>query len=76
MARYQLAGCALYLVAIVLTAAYHVPRNDALDAVNPQSAGAAATWSHYVTAWTTWNHVRTITSFAGAVVLTLATGIS
>ena len=76
VARYQLAGCALYLVAIVLTAAYHVPRNDALDAVNPQSVGAAATWTHYVTNWTAWNHVRTVTSLAGAVVLTLATRLT
>src|SRR5688572_3218433 len=42
-APYLLAGSALYLVGvIVLTIAYHVPRNDALAAVEPSSAGAAA----------------------------------
>jgi uncharacterized membrane protein len=76
VARYQLAGCALYLIAIVLTAVYHVPRNNALDTVDPRSVSAAATWTHYVTTWTAWNHVRTMTSFAGAVVLTLAARMS
>ena len=34
-AWYRVVGCGLYLVAIVLTAAYHVPRNNALDARRP-----------------------------------------
>src|SRR6266540_2097344 len=44
---YQLAGVALYLVAFVVTAAYHVPRNDALALVDPNATGAAQTWAHY-----------------------------
>jgi uncharacterized membrane protein len=71
-ARYLLIGSALYLVSIVLTAVYHVPRNDALALVDPNSAGAASAWSHYVTGWTIWNHVRTVSALAGAVTLTLA----
>ena len=71
-ARYQLIGSALYLASIVVTAAYHVPKNDALDRVDPASAGAAETWRQYLTGWIAWNHVRTLTCIAGAVTLVLA----
>ncbi len=60
MARWQLAGCLLYLVMIVVTAAYHVPHNDALALVDPDSAGAGTAWRHYLSSWTAWNHVRTL----------------
>jgi uncharacterized membrane protein len=71
-AAYQLAGSGLYLLGLVVTVAYHIPHNNALDLVDPAGAGAADTWRHYLTAWTAWNHVRTLTSLAAAVVLTLA----
>jgi len=71
-APYQLAGALTYLAAIVLTIAYHVPRNDALADVDPDRAGAAATWSRYLDEWVPWNHVRTLTSVASAVLLVLA----
>ena len=38
-------GCGLYLVAIVVTAAYHIPRNNALDTVDPDTADAARRWA-------------------------------
>ena len=69
---YLLIGAGLYLAGVVLTLAYHVPRNNALDLVDPLSSGAAATWHQYVTNWTFWNHVRTLTSLAGATTLILA----
>jgi uncharacterized membrane protein len=71
-AAYQLVGSGLYLLGLVVTVAYHIPRNNALDLVDPAGAGAAEMWRHYLTAWTAWNHVRTLTSLAAAVVLTLA----
>ncbi len=71
-APYQLAGGLSYLSAIVLTIAYHVPRNDALAAVQPVENGAAAAWSRYLAEWVPWNHVRTVTSVAAAVLFTLA----
>ncbi|MDQ3738943.1 MAG: DUF1772 domain-containing protein [Actinomycetota bacterium] len=71
-AVYELVGSALYLVCIVLTIAYHVPRNEALAAVDPDSQGAAAVWSRYLAEWTTWNHVRTLTAVAGSAILTVA----
>ena len=75
VARWQLAGCALYLLMIVVTAAYHVPHNDALALVDPDSAGAGATWRHYLSTWTAWNHVRTLACAGSAVALTVAARI-
>jgi uncharacterized membrane protein len=68
---YLLTGAGLYLAGVVLTIVYHVPRNNALDLVVPTSSGAE-TWHRYVTNWTLWNHVRTLTSMAGAATLVLA----
>ncbi|WP_394822197.1 DUF1772 domain-containing protein [Pendulispora albinea] len=70
-AVYRVAGCAMYLVAIVLTIVYHVPRNGALAALDPASAEAATYWQYYLTNWTAWNHLRTIASFGAAILLTL-----
>ena len=39
-AVYLLTGTALYLVCLVLTMVYHVPRNDALALVDPAGPGA------------------------------------
>jgi uncharacterized membrane protein len=75
-ARWQLAGCLLYLLMIVVTAAYHVPHNDALALVDPNSAGAGAAWRHYLSTWTAWNHVRTLACAASAVCLTIAARIA
>ena len=69
-APYQLAGAVLYLVCVALTIGYHVPRNNALDRV--AAAGAAQAWPPYATGWTASNHVRTLTSLAGASSLMLA----
>ena len=71
-ASYVLAGTALYLVCLILTAVYHVPRNNALALVDPTSPGAARTWAQYLSSWTPWNHVRTVTSVAGSVAFILA----
>ncbi len=71
-ARYQLAGCALYLAGFMLTIVYHVPRNDALATVDPTSAGAVDAWRSYIGGWAAWNHVRTLSCLAGAVALVLS----
>jgi uncharacterized membrane protein len=73
-AAYLVAGAALYLVAIVLTVAYHVPRNDALALVDPHGSGAAQAWTSYAGPWTAWNHLRTLGALAGAVSFVLALG--
>jgi uncharacterized membrane protein len=59
---FVLAGAVLYLLgAIGITAGYHQPRNLALADVDPISAEAPAPWRRYVTEWSAWNHVRTVT---------------
>lgn len=71
-AAYLLIGSALYLACVVVTVAYHVPRNDALALVDPGSPGAAHAWAQYLQPWTAWNHVRTVTALAGATTFILA----
>ena len=72
-APYLLVGSALYLVGtILLTIAYHVPRNEALARVEPHSANAESHWRHYLSGWTAWNYVRAAAALAAAAVLTIA----
>jgi uncharacterized membrane protein len=70
-APYQLTGALSYLAGIVLTIAYHVPRNEALDRVDPAGAGAEAAWARYLAEWVPWNHVRALTSVAAATLFAL-----
>jgi uncharacterized membrane protein len=61
----MLAGGALYVIGMfVCTAVIHVPMNNALAAVDPASVEAASLWTRYLTDWTLWNHVRTVSSTA------------
>ena len=70
---YALAGSLLYLVGTFgVTAAFNVPRNNALAAVDPDSDDGARVWAGYVRSWTAWNHVRTVAALAAAAALTIA----
>ena len=72
-ASYLLVGGVLYLVGtILLTIAYHVPRNEALGRVEPHCADAESHWTHYLSGWTAWNHVRAAAALAAAATLTFA----
>ena len=71
-AVYMLTGTALYLVCLILTAVYHVPHNDALALVDPAGPGAAHAWAQYLSPWTAWNHVRTVTALAGSTAFIIA----
>jgi uncharacterized membrane protein len=76
-AVYLLLAGLLYIAGVVvLTMAYHVPRNDALATVDPNGADAASHWDRYVRTWTAWNHVRTIAPLAAATLLTIALRVS
>ncbi len=76
-AVYLLVGGLLYIAGVVvLTMAYHVPRNDALAAIDPGDAGAADHWNGYARAWTAWNHARTVAPLASATLLTIALRVS
>jgi uncharacterized membrane protein len=66
-APYLIAGAALYLVGCILvTLAGNVPLNQALAAVEQDSAAGAELWTRYLSVWTAWNHVRTAASLAAA----------
>lgn len=68
----RLAGCLLYLVGTILvTIAFHIPRNDALAKVQPEAMEAASLWARYVASWTAWNHVRSAAALAAAALLTI-----
>ena len=68
----RLIGGALYLVAILVTVAYHVPRNNSLAALSASDPRAVKEWASYVSNWTAWNHVRTLTPIAASAVLVLS----
>ena len=71
--KYQLIACALYIVGVVfLTIGYHVPRNDKLDGLDPNSAEGVAYWATYLKEWVRMNHVRTIAPIVSAVLLTVS----
>jgi uncharacterized membrane protein len=75
--RYHLAAGALYIVGVVLmTGLYHVPRNNLLDAVDPNSAEGVAYWATYVEEWVRMNHVRTLAPLLAAVLLALSLRVS
>jgi uncharacterized membrane protein len=70
--KFLLVGSALYLVGIVVTIAYHVPKNDDFGLVNPNSPGAPQAWDDNRTPWTAWNHVRTLAFLGAAILFTVA----
>ena len=62
----QLAGAGLYLAAFGITVAYHIPRNNALDAVDANGPDAARAWADYYGGWVRMNHVRAAAAVAGS----------
>jgi uncharacterized membrane protein len=71
-AVWQIVGAALFLIGMLITITYHVPHNDRLMDIDPDGAGASATWTHFYTPWMAWNHARTLASIGGTVSLVLA----
>ena len=66
------AGVIYTLGAFAVTMVFNVPRNDALAALDPGSAEAAARWADYLSSWTAWNHVRTGASALAAVLYAMS----
>jgi uncharacterized membrane protein len=59
----MVAGGVLYVLGMfIVTMIFNVPLNNALASVDPASSGAAPLWARYLTDWTMWNHVRTVSS--------------
>jgi uncharacterized membrane protein len=73
VAMLRLAGGGFYLVGTMLvTMVRNVPMNNALAALDSDSADGAAQWARYVPEWTAWNTVRTIAALAASAALTVA----
>jgi uncharacterized membrane protein len=71
-AAFFIAGAALYVIGTFLvTMVFNVPLNDALAGAQPESVEGGRLWTDYLKTWTTWNHVRTVTSFAATAFLTI-----
>ena len=72
-ARYQVAAGVLFLVGVILlTGVYHVPRNDKLDRLDPESSQGQRYWETYRHQWTRMNHVRTIAPAVAAAFLAIS----
>ncbi len=71
-AGFVLAGAVLSVLAFVITMAFNVPLNNALDRLDPatlSAADAAREWQAYLVPWTNWNHVRTAAPLLGSVLI-------
>jgi uncharacterized membrane protein len=69
----QLVAGGLYVGGVlVVTFAYHVPRNEALGLVDPTGAGAVDAWRRYAGPWVAWNHVRTIAPLGSTILYALS----
>lgn len=66
------AGALLGLAGIVVTGARNVPLNNRLAPLDPAGPDTGGEWAAYLSAWTRWNHARTVASLAGAVLLAVA----
>jgi uncharacterized membrane protein len=70
---YLLVGSLLYIVGTVgVTIAFNVPLNDALAIAKPESIEGASLWTKYLTDWTLWNHIRTVTASAATLLFAIA----
>ena len=66
----------LYLFGTLgVTIVRNVPLNEKLAATALTDATLASTWSHYLKAWTWWNHVRTIAAVLAAALFATAIAV-
>ncbi|SHE87544.1 Uncharacterized membrane protein [Seinonella peptonophila] len=70
---YLFLGSLLYLIGgFIVTALFNVPLNNKLAVVDASSSADVKIWKDYLTIWTRWNHVRTVTCIAAMVMYILA----
>ncbi|WP_029135623.1 anthrone oxygenase family protein [Nakamurella lactea] len=69
---WRLIGSAAYLATVLITGGFHLPRNAALDRVDPDDPGSAPRWHRYLAQWLPANHLRLLTAAAGCVLLMLS----
>ena len=67
-----LAGAVFGVLGAIITMAFNVPLNNHLDTVDPAGlsvADAAREWQAYLSTWTAWNHVRTVTALIASALM-------
>ncbi len=65
---WMIAGAATYLAGVfAVTVVCNVPMNKKLDVMAIGGPDTAAYWITYGSAWTAWNHLRSLASFAATV---------
>lgn len=68
-----LAGSFLYIGgSLIVTFAANIPLNNALAAADSASPAGGDLWSHYLSIWTMWNHLRATASLAALVAFIMA----
>ncbi|EAP98526.1 putative integral membrane protein [Janibacter sp. HTCC2649] len=67
----KIVGALLAIASLVITGAANVPINNKVDALTAGSE-AEGEWAAYAAVWCRWNHLRTVTSLASAVLLAVA----
>ena len=67
-----IAGCLAFLVSMVITGAFHIPRNNALAGVDPAGPDVEAAWAAYSGPWQRGNHLRASVAIGGALLLVLS----
>ncbi len=69
----RLVAGGVYLSGVLfVTITYHVPRNDRLDRVVPESLEGAEDWLTYQREWIPMNHVRSLASLVSASLLVVS----
>ncbi len=51
-------GAVLHLASFLVTVVYNVPRNEALDRLDPRDPRVPAAWAQYLREWSTANRLR------------------
>jgi uncharacterized membrane protein len=70
---YLVVGGLLYIAGMLgVTLLGNVPLNNALQNVTAESRTGTAIWNDYLRRWTRWNHWRTASSLAAAILFGLA----
>lgn len=70
---YVVVAAALYLIGVVVvTAAFHVPRNNRLANMDADTDEGVAYWRTYDRQWTLGNHVRSAAPLVSSVLFVLA----
>lgn len=66
---WRVAGDVLVAAHLVITAAFHIPRNTRVEALDPARPADLEEWRVIARQWTTGNHVRGLAAFVGAGIL-------